>query len=698
LFIGMILPIRSICLNLVWPCPAQKMKEIPDAREANPNKATVAIALVLAFVTLGLYAPVLGHAFVDFDDDLYVTANSMVQQGWTWHGWAWAWTTGHSANWHPLTWLSHMTDCSLFGLEPAGHHATSALLHAANTVLLFLLLRRMTGAAWRAAMVAALFGWHPLHVESVAWVAERKDVLSTFFFFLTIWMYLRYVEEFKVQSSKFKVFYGLSLFLFASGLMSKPMLVTLPFVLLLLDYWPLERFGPGVRTRLVVEKLPFLALSAVSCVVTYVVQKSGGAVSDATPFLLRAPNAVLSYGRYLGRMLWPTDLAVLYPYSADVPVVELCACGLLLAALTWLALRRRQQRYLATGWFWYLGTLVPVIGLVQMGPQSSADRYTYIPLIGIFVMIVWGVADLAREWRVPGWAPALAATLALLACAAGTELQLRYWSDSGTLFVRALAVTTGDDLAWNKEGAYLTAEGKTGEALQGSTNSPAVAKNNYLAWNNLGSHLLRQGKPGEALRCFTISLQDRERPVNLHNAGRALEALHRRTEAAAFFAKALALDPHYIPARMSLADSLADEGKNDEAVREYRKVLQLDPGHVDAHCNLACALAAQGKAAEAMTELQQALRLSPLDASTLCNLGNLMLEEGKLDEAAAEYRAALRSKPSSPEIHSNLGAVLALQGRRQEAMDEFNEALRLAPNFTQAKERLKALIGPAHPF
>src|SRR5580658_7623922 len=386
----------------------------------NRNK-TAAIALVLGLVTLGLYAPVLGHAFIDFDDDAYVTANPMVREGWTWRGFAWAWTTGHAANWHPLTWLSHITDCSLFGLQPAGHHATSALLHAANTGLLFWLLRRMTGAVWRPAMVAALFGWHPLHVESVAWVAERKDVLSTFFFFLTIWAWLRYAEDLKSQISNFKFFYGLSLLLFALGLMCKPMLVTLPFVLLLLDYWPLERFVPGRAARLALEKLPFLGLSAVSSVVTYFVQRSGGAISEAVPWPARALNAVLSYGRYLERMMWPENLAVIYPDSRDVVVVELCGCVLLLAALTWLALQCRRQRYLATGWFWYLGTLTPVIGLVHMGPQASADRYTYIPSIGIFVMIVWGGAELARRWRLPIWTPALAAALALAACAASTE-------------------------------------------------------------------------------------------------------------------------------------------------------------------------------------------------------------------------------------------------------------------------------------
>jgi len=618
----------------------------------------------------------------------------MVREGWTWRGFVWAWTTGHATNWHPLTWLSHITDCSLFGLQPAGHHAISALLHAANTVLLFLLLRRMTGAVWRAAVVAALFGWHPLHVESVAWVAERKDVLSTLFFFLTIWAYVRYAEEFKVQGSRFKVFYCVSLMLFACGLMSKPMVVTMPFVLLLLDYWPLNRFGPDSRTRLVVEKLPFLVLSAVSCVVTYLVQRSGGAVAQVIPLFYRIESAVLSYGRYLGRMLWPARLAVIYPYSKEVPRLDVCVCWLLLlAAMTWLVIKCRQRRYLATGWFWYLGTLVPTIGLVQVGLQDSADRYTYIPLIGIFLMIVWGVADLAGKWRLPAWAPTLAAAMVLAACAAGTEVQLRYWTDSGTLFRRALAVTTDNETAWNSLGVYLLSQGDEEAAFQCFNKSLTAARDYEPAWYNLGAYYWRHGRNEEALRSFTEALRLRERPTTCYHVGLALKALRRQSEAAQFFARTVALDPNFIPARMSLADSLSDSGKNEEAAAQYREVLRQDPGQVDAHCNLAYVMAAQGQNTEAMAELRAALRLRPADASSHCNLGNLLLNEGKLDQAADEYRAALRFKPGSPEIHSNLGAVLALQGRKSQAMDEFNEALRLAPNFNQAKERLKALMG-----
>jgi protein O-mannosyl-transferase len=670
------------------------MTEIPAQRATIPDKMVVPIGLALAVITLCLYAPVLGHDFIDYDDDHYVTANPMVREGWTWPGFVWALTTGHAANWHPLTWLSHMTDCSIFGLNPAGHHATSALLHVVNTVLLFLLLRRMSGALWRSAIVAALFGWHPLHVESVAWVAERKDVLSTFFFLLTIWVYVRYVEECKVQGSRFKVFYILSLLFFAGGLMSKPMVVTLPFVLLLLDYWPLQRFGPGLSRRFILEKWPFLALSAASCLVTFSVQK-GVAVSQVIPLLYRAENAALSYGRYLARMLWPVRLAVIYPYSKEVLRFGWCACSLLLlAAITVLALKCRQKRYLATGWFWYLGTLVPVIGLVQAGQQSSADRFTYIPLIGIFIMIVWGGADLARQWRLPAWGPASAAALALAASAAVTEMQLGYWANSGTLFRRALAVTTDNAPAWNSLGVYLLTQGQEEEAFRCFTNCLTVAPDNDQAWYNAGAYYWRHGRNAEAYHAFTESLRFKERPATSYHIGLALKALHRPAEAAPFFAKTLELDPSYVPARMSLADSLSDSGKNEEAARQYREVLQIDPDQADAHCNLAYVLAAQGQNAEAMTELREALRLRPSDVSSHCNLGNLLMGQGKLEQAAEEYRTALRLKPGSPEIHSNLGAVLAQQGRRKEAADEFNEALRLAPNFTQAKERLKALGGP----
>jgi tetratricopeptide (TPR) repeat protein len=442
--------------------------------------------------------------------------------------------------------------------------------------------------------------------------------------------------------------------------MSKPMLVTLPFVLWLLDYWPLGRFVPGAAKRLVLEKLPFLGLAAACSIITYLVQKSGGAVSAATSLEGRLLNAVLSYGRYLGRMIWPRNLALIYPYTTQLPLVPLCGSVLVLIVLTWLVLKRREQRYLAMGWFWYLGTLAPVIGVVLAGAQSSADRFTYIPSIGIFVMIVWGVADLAAEWRLPAWGLVLAGASVLAACAVATEGQLRYWTDSGTLFSHTLDVTKDNYMSWNNLGVYLLSKGDQEGGFRCFTKAATVASDDYQSWYNLGTYYSKQGRKAEAWRCFNQSLRFR---------------------------------PNYIPARMSLADSLADAGKNAEAVSEYRQVLQSDPGDEHAHCNLACALAAQGQTAEALKELQQALRLNPSDASAHCNLGNLLIEQGKLEEAANEYRAALNSKPNSAEIHSNLGAVLALQGRREQAVDEFNQALRLAPDLMQAREGLKTLHG-----
>jgi tetratricopeptide (TPR) repeat protein len=701
------------------------MKGNPGARAPIETSTVAAICVGLTLVTLGLYAQVLGHDFLNFDDDIYVTDNPMVLNGWTWHGFVAAWTTVHAGYWIPLIWLSHMTDCALYGLNPAGHHATNVVLHAANAVLLFLLLRRMTGAVWRSATVAALFAWHPLHVESVAWITERKDVLSTLFFIGSIWLYSKYTEEFKVQGSRSKVCYSLSLLLFACALLSKPMVVTLPFVLLLLDYWPLERFGPGQAGPLILEKLPFFALSFADGVVTYLTQQSAGATEGFTPFPIRAGNAVLSYGRYLAHTVWPTRLAALYPYSINLSRLELSASWLLLVALTWFALNHRRQRYLATGWFWYLGTLVPVIGLVQSGSQSSADRFTYIPLIGIFVMIVWGVADWAAATRFPAWKLALTAGGVLAVCAGTTTVQLGYWSDSGVLFNHAIAVTDSNYMAWNNLGFFLLDQDQSREAVECFSNSLAVMTINPAGWDgmgtywlsqkndemafqcfskaltfkknddgslyNLGVYYARHGRNAEALDSFTESMRVRPRPNTCCHIGLALQALNRSTEAIPFFRQALALNPNYTPARLSLADELLAEGKNADAAIEYRKILQADPSYEPAHSNLAYALAAQGQIDEAITELQQAVVLQPSDASAHCNLGNLLAKQGKWDQAILEYRTALRFKGSSPEIHSNLGAVMAQQGHRQEAAQEFNEALRIDPNFSQAKEQLKAL-------
>src|SRR5436190_1589936 len=444
----------------------------------NDTRNTIALCVLLSVVTLAVFGSVFHHDFVDYDDQDYVTENPHVQAGLTWEGVWWAFGEAHAANWIPLTWLSHMLDCQLFGLRSSWHHFTNLILHIANTVLLFLVFRRMTATMLPSAFVALLFALHPLHVESVAWVSERKDVLSGFFFMLTLWAYTKS----KVQSAKAEepqssidnpassaavplsiihtpssIFYGLSVFFFTLGLLSKPMLVTVPFVLLLLDYWPLERFQITNHKSqiknlvpLLLEKVPFFALALVSSIITFKVQRQGGAMvlMESFPLKMRLANATLSYSRYLLNAFWPTDLAAFYPMPVAWPVWEIAGSLLILCVLTALALRHFVTRpYLAVGWFWFLGTLVPVIGIVQVGIQSMADRYTYIPLIGIFLMLVFGAVDLFQrqpEWRL---GLGICGSAAVAGCALLTINQANYWRNTATLFEHALGVTTDNAVA-----------------------------------------------------------------------------------------------------------------------------------------------------------------------------------------------------------------------------------------------------------
>ena len=499
-------------------------------------RESLAICLLLAAGTLVLYWPVTRHGFVNYDDTDYVTQNAQVQAGLSAKSFAWVWTSEVARNWHPVTMLSHMLDCQLFGLRPGWHHFTSLLLHVANALLLFLLLKRLTGAVWRSALAAALFAFHPLHVESVAWIAERKDVLSTFFFLLTLLAYASYVRRSTVHGpqstvgspksegrrpkagtrapaarqdashntfhvSRIKspwVFYAIALLLFALGLMSKPMMVTVPFVLLLLDYWPLRRFRSlesrvqrleseahspqstvhsplstarksQIVNRILLEKLPFFLLTAASCVITFRVQQKGGAVLDVGNFPLaaRIANALMSYVRYLSKMIWPENLAALYLRKAPWPAWEVGLAAAFLLAVTAVAIRFAGRRpYLAVGWFWYLGTLVPVIGMVQVGMQSLADRYTYIPLIGIFIILAWGGWELVSFWRMPVAVPAGVAALALVACMVLTRAQLPHWQNSERLFRQMIAVNDGNYMAHYNLGNLYGRQDKLTEAVQ----------------------------------------------------------------------------------------------------------------------------------------------------------------------------------------------------------------------------------------
>ncbi len=577
------------------------------------------VCLGLLLITAGLYGRMLQHDFITFDDPDYVTQNAQVQNGLSWRGVVWAFTTGHESNWHPLTWLSHQLDCQLFGVNPAGHHFTSLLLHLANTAFLFAALRRMTGHLWRSAIVAALFAWHPLHIESVAWVAERKDVLCGFFWMLGLWLYAGYARHPNWRS------YIAVLGCFAAGLMAKPMMVTFPFVLLLLDYWPLRRI-PRPQTNvsaaidfpvqpwrsLVLEKVPFLLLSAASSYLTVKVQNATGAVValDKLPIGLRIENAIVSILIYLRRTIWPDDLAVFYPHPHGFPAAVLAGAGLALLAVTGVAVwLRRRQPSLLVGWLWFLGTLFPVIGLVQVGAQGMADRYTYIPLIGIFIAATWGAARLAEisHWPMPILRGS--AALALTSCVIATLFQLRYWQDPVTLFRRALAVTP----------------------------------DNFIARGNLGN---------------------------------ALDNLGRYEEAAEHLLRSAELEPRVPAAFNNLGRHYERAGDLDKAAEFYQKTLRIQPDFLLGHYNLARMLAARGHWAEAEQHFEESLRQGPENASVHYLLGTVQLRQDKFDVAFTHLQAALRLKPNSPRV---LGAVALLRARSStQELRDLAEAVRLA--------------------
>jgi tetratricopeptide (TPR) repeat protein len=582
------------------------------------NQLSALICLALALVTTALYWPMTHHNFVNFDDDDYITNNSHVQAGLTWAGVIWAFQSGAAANWHPLTWLSHMLDCQLYGLNPGGHHSTNLLFHVANTLLLFLLLRQLTGALWRSAFVAALFAWHPLHVESVAWAAERKDVLSAFFWMLALMAYTRYAQKRSRENSAVPALdsrlwtldYGLALLFFACGLMSKPMVVTLPFVLLLLDFWPLNRFSsfqfqissseepstlnhqPSTESafRLIYEKLPFFALTLAASVVTYFVQTSDRALwlPAERPFSSRVANALWAYERYISKTFWPADLSIFYPYPHHWPAGLVIGAALLLAIWSGLLIwRARQNPCLFVGWFWFLGTLIPTIGLVQVGSQSMADRYMYIPSVGLFILVVWGFNDFLN-WR-PHWRriTTFAGGVALAGCLVGTEIQLSYWQNSIKLFRHAIEVTTDNFVAYTCLGETLNDLGLKKEAMMLCAEAVRIAPNSPVAQYNFGMALLQNNRLDEALAHLDAAA--RLAPHNSevqYNFGLFLLLHNKPDEAASHFAATLVERPDFAEAHCHLAQALSQQHKFKEAIFHYREALRLKPEFPEAKAAL----------------------------------------------------------------------------------------------------------------
>jgi tetratricopeptide (TPR) repeat protein len=610
----------------------------------------VAIALLIAIASV--YAQCLGFAFVGWDDPQYVIGNAVVQGGLQIEGAAWAFTTTYMGSWHPLTWLSHMLDVELFGLDPAGHHATSVVLHMLNSALLFGLLRTATGSRWRSALVAALFGLHPIHVESVAWIAERKDVLSTFTGLLSLGAYAAYVRRPSLLR------YLMIAALFCLSLMSKPMLVTLPIVLLLVDYWPLRR---PLHRVLLLEKLPLLALSAAFCVAAVLGQQTSGAISSGQllPLPTRLANALVSYVSYLWQLAWPANLGMYYPhpYLSDIGGVPPAAGVIALAAALLIALTTgaliSRQRYLIVGWFWYLITLLPVIGLIQVGSQGMADRYTYVPSIGIFVAVAWGGAHLlavfeAHMPRARTVGVAVAAAL-LVICSVAAWRQAAHWRDSLTLYEHTLAVTGPNP----------------------------VIRFNYA------NELRRQGRDEEALREYRRALEVSPDDVKIHlNLANALRDASDDDGAERHYREVLARRPRHALAHSNLGSLLRAQGKLDEAEDHYRRSLSLSPRPVTVY-NLANLLRVRGDLDEAIDLYERLVTTAP-DARTHNNLGIALDTRGDLDAALQHFLAAVELDPSHHPAHNNAGSLLQRQGELEQAIAHYHRALEIEPNYATA--------------
>jgi tetratricopeptide (TPR) repeat protein len=661
---------------------------------------SLGLPVLLFVLVLGAFVPVLRNDFISFDDGTYVTLNTHVQAGLSWAGLKWAFLSSEGSNWHPLTWLSHMLDCELFGLRPWGHHLTSIILHGLNTIALFFLLRKMTGSTWRSFFVAAFFGLHPLRVESVAWVAERKDVLSAFFFLLTLFAYARYAQR------STPAFYLWALLFFAFGLMSKPMLVTLPFVLLLLDYWPQSRagrppapkgsvtpavsFSPARRFGwLLIEKIPFFLLALASSVITFVVQNKAGATRmiGQLPVFARFENALISYCRYLGKLGWPVHLSIFYPHPGHWPLVEFMGAGLLLAILTTAAIRvRRQHPYLLVGWFWFLGTLVPVIGLVQVGRQSMADRYTYIPSIGLFIALVWGIDALAGSFPKRSDSEPLSD----LAQVSTKAVRIQVWAKAGSLqtlalFAAVVGILLCGALTYHQAGCWRNSESLFRHAL-------AIDRDNYLAHGNLGNALERQGKLAEAMGEYDEVLRLQPDDVNTRNGlGSLLLELGRTDDAIGQFEEALRRLPSFAEARNNLGYLFQRQGRLDQAIVQYELALKLNPSDFRIHINLATVLLRKGRTEESIRHLEAALKLKPDDVVTRNTLGSLLFNAGRAAEAIQQFEQAVRAAPDDAEAQGNLGIVLAQRGRRNEAIAHLTQALKLRPNYPEAEQQLRAL-------
>lgn len=653
--------------------PGEETIDAPDAfleRMYGDNSKWV-VAVVLIFGCVIIYYQVSGFEFINFDDNSYVYQNANVKGGLTWENIKWAFTAFHSANWHPLTWLSHQLDCTLFSDKAGYHHLVNVFFHTLNSVLLFFTIRKLTGATWKSGLVAAIFAFHPAHVESVAWISERKDVLSTLFFILTIWFYADYVRREKKSPSYFPVIIS-----FALGLMAKPMLVTLPFVLILLDFWPLKRFDKVSWTNLrplLIEKLPLFALTLGSCVMTYFAQRSGGAVMALSflPFSSRVINATLSYARYVVMLFYPADLGGWYPYPVEgFPLWQIAAAAVMFAGISvfavWFAYRRR---YFFLGWFWYVGTLVPVIGLMQVGRQSHADRYTYVPYIGLSIALVWLAAAFIEKLKINKDLVSATAIILLAGMGILCFKQVSYWRNNETFYQHTLAVTEKNYLFEQNYCQYLLERDRLDEAEVQCRNSIAHSTSPYPnSFLSLGLLQMKQKKYEDALGNFEIASRLRPRDlVSFSNFINALIALER-------------FDDAEEKVRLLKESEFSDEEKNVYLLPLYSQV--------------SFGFAKQGKTKKAIENAQKALAIDGTSQDQRANLGLLLYQDGRKDEALAELLTALEANPEQADLQLSVGRIYLEQGKEDKAIEYFQNALKIDPNNRTAEAYINRMKSP----
>ena len=641
------------------------------------------ICILLSALVLAVYWKVQYHEFINYDDGRYITENKHVKSGLSKENFIWAFTHSHSSNWHPITWLSHMLDSHFYGLNPNGHHLTSLGLHIANSLLLFLVLCRMTGEVWKSCFVASLFAFHPINIESVAWVSERKSVLSTFFWLITTWAYINYVQK------KNFIRYSIVFLFFILGLMSKPMLVTLPFVFLLLDYWPLNRFKippankpPSAKEvnqiknsllSLFIEKIPFLVLVVGSSTITLIAQKSWGSIVslETAPLTSRISNALVSYLKYLEKMVWPNNFSIFYPYPTDGFVLwKVLMSVLVLTTITFVSIRLiKKAPYLAVGWFWYLGTLIPVIGLVQVGQQAMADRYAYIPFIGMFIIIAWGLPGLLKNYLFRKKLVLFLAGIYFSVLMTLCWIQLQYWENSIKIFQHAINVTV------KKYPSFVG------------------------IYNNLGVVLIAQNKFEEARTNLkkAVELQPNY-PESHNNLGYALSELNRFSEANIHYKKAIRLKPDYAEAHNNLANSLSKKSNFNQAIIHYKKAIQLKPEYSKAHFNLGVTLNKWNHSEEAISQLEEAIRLEPNFFQAHLALGNILILKDKFERALYHLEITIKIDPNNSIAHNSLGSILGQQGNLKKAIAHFNTSLKLNPFYEEAHQNLgTALAGMGLP-